>query len=118
MAKWADYGISAVRYDKERKHIQKVKVHEDNGDTFGQPSEETRSAVVSSIESGKTYVTILTSTDKKWTKGEDVHIVTIEKKKYLRTDANETEEDNLGELPEFKSTDSTPIDKSRFRGVF
>ena len=101
MDKWADYGISAVRYDKDRKHIEKVRVHKDNGDSIGQPSEKTRTSVVSSIESGTTYVTILKSMDKKWEKGEDVHIVTVKKKNYLRTDANEIEEDNLDELPEF-----------------
>ena len=71
MDKWADYGISAVRYDEEHKHIDKVKAHKDNGDTFDSPTEKTRNSVVSSIESGTTYVTILKSADKNWKKGED-----------------------------------------------
>lgn len=34
MAKWADYGISAVRYDSDDQYIDQVKVHKDNGDTI------------------------------------------------------------------------------------
>lgn len=33
-----------------------------------------------------------------WTTGEDIRVVN---NKYLRTDANNTEKDNLGELPEY-----------------
>ncbi|MCI8617247.1 MAG: DUF3892 domain-containing protein [Clostridia bacterium] len=33
-----------------------------------------------------------------WTTGEDIKVVN---NKYLRTDANNTEKDNLGELPEY-----------------
>ena len=35
MAKWADYGISAVRYSTDETHIDKVKVHEDKDTRFG-----------------------------------------------------------------------------------
>lgn len=33
-----------------------------------------------------------------WTTGEDIRVIN---NKYLRTDANKVEEDNLGELPEY-----------------
>ena len=50
MAKWADYCISAVRYNAEHTHIVKVKVHIDSGDTIGTATEWTRSEVVTAIE--------------------------------------------------------------------
>ena len=34
MAKWADYGVSAVRYDNNDEHIELVHVHVDKGDTI------------------------------------------------------------------------------------
>jgi hypothetical protein len=101
MAKWADYGISKVRYDEERTHIVKVKVHEDKGDTFGPAQEWTRKQVVSAIEAGTTFVTILTGSDGKWKKGQDVHIIIVNDVKYIRTDQNAKESDNLENLPEF-----------------
>ncbi len=101
MAKWADYCISAVRYNAEHTHIVKVKVHTDMGDTLGNDTEWTRTDVVSAIENKKTFVTITRSTDGKWKKGEDVRIITIGGVKYLRTDANSKASDNLGNLPEF-----------------
>lgn len=101
MTKWADYCISAVRYNSEHTHIVKVKVHVDSGDQIGSPTEWTRFEVVSTIENRKTFVTIARSSDGKWKKGEDVHIITVGGVKYLRTDANSKASDNLGNLPEF-----------------
>ncbi|MCI0728579.1 MAG: DUF3892 domain-containing protein [Chloroflexi bacterium] len=100
MTKWADYGIAKVRYNAERTHITKVEVREDKGDTLGSPEEWTRSQVVQAIERGKTFVTILQASGK-WSKGRDVHIITVNGVKYLRTDQNRKESDNLENLPEF-----------------
>ena len=101
MAKWADYCISSVRYNAEHTHIVKVKVHNDSGDTIGAATEWTRSEVVTAIGSDKTFVTITQTTDRKWNKGEDVRIITVNGMKYIRTDANSRASDNLGNLPEF-----------------
>ncbi len=101
MAKWADYGISKVRYDDKRKHIVKVLVHEDKGETIGGGKEWTRGQVVAAIERGKTFVTILKRDDDKWHKGQDIHTVTVNNVKYIRTDQNRTASDNLESLPEF-----------------
>jgi len=101
MNKWADYGISAVRYNEDNTHITKVKVHVDNGDTIGDANEWTRAKVVSSIEIGKTFVTILKNSEGKWTKGQDVHIVVVNGKQFTRTDKNARASDNLENLPEF-----------------
>lgn len=100
MAKWANYGISKVRYNNERTHIVKVEVRTDQGDSFGAPAEWYRSQVVSSIENGASFVTIF-QRNGKWQKGQDVHIVTIRGVKYIRTDRNSRAADNLENLPEF-----------------
>jgi hypothetical protein len=101
MEKWADYGISKVRYDNERTHIVKVQVREDKGDTIGGAAEWLRSQVVAAIERGTTFVTILKGTDGKWQKGQDVHVITVNGVKYIRTDQNRRASDNLENLPEF-----------------
>jgi len=101
MDKWADYCISAVSYNSKKTHIEKVKVHEDNGDTIGNPSVWLRTDVVSSLESDNTFVTISKGTDGKWKEGEDVRIVKVNGTKYIRTDSNKTASDNLRNLPEF-----------------
>jgi molybdopterin biosynthesis enzyme len=100
MEKWADYGISAVQYNSDRSRIIKVRVHQDNGDKIGTPTEWSRSDVVSSIEKGTTFVTIL-SNNNQWNKGADVHLVTINGVKCIRTDKNSRAADNLENLPEF-----------------
>ena len=102
MTKWADYCISAVRYDEDETHIVKVKVHADKGETVGSASEWKREDVVSAIERGNTFITILENADgKKWEKGQEVHVIKVDGKKYIRTDKNSTASDNLENLPEF-----------------
>ena len=68
MSKWADYGISAVKYNAEHTHIVKVKARRDNGDTIGSPSEQTRQNVIAAIKKGTTYVTITKNADSEWAK--------------------------------------------------
>lgn len=99
--KWADYLISAVRYNAAETHIEMVRVHEDEGDKVGAPTTWERSSVVASLEAGYTFITITKSSDSKWTRGARVGIVTVRGTKYIRTDADATPEDNLGSLPRF-----------------
>ncbi|CAI3960654.1 unnamed protein product [Commensalibacter communis] len=101
MAKWADFVITAVRYDENQEHIIKVKRRLDNGETLEKEEERTRSQVVNAIENkGYTYVTSYKKNGE-WYKGKNVSIIKVDGKKYLRTDSNKTTQDNLGELPEF-----------------
>lgn len=100
MAKWADYLVSAVRYDGNKERIEQVKVHEDKGDSVGTVKVWTRAQVVSAIGQGMTCCTILQSGDQ-WRRGEDIHVVVVGGEKFIRTDANSVKRDNLGELPEF-----------------
>ncbi len=101
MEKWADYCISAVSYSEDPKHIKEAEVRQEEGNMIGPGKIWSRSQVVSSIESGDSFITILKSEDGKWKRGEDVHIIEVKGEKYIRTDKNEIEKDNLGDLPEF-----------------
>ncbi|MGA7743883.1 MAG: DUF3892 domain-containing protein [Polyangia bacterium] len=100
MEKWADYCISAVQYTKDHTRIIKVEVRRDNGETIGNPSEETRQGVIDAIRKGVTFVTIFKN-DGKWKKGAEVGVVKIDGESFIRTDKNQRKVDNLDELPEF-----------------
>ena len=99
--KWADYLISAVRYNASGSHIDKVRAHPDNGDSIGSGSDMARSRVVTLLESGWTFCTILKSADGKWRRGADIRVVIIEGEKFIKTEPDRTKKDNLGELPRF-----------------
>lgn len=99
--KWADYLISAVRYNDAETHIEMVRVHEDEGDKVGSSTTWERSSVVASLEAGYTFMTITESSDSEWRRGAKVGIITVGGTKYIRTDADETPEDNLDSLPRF-----------------
>ena len=101
MTKWADYGISAVRYNTGRTHIEQVKAHVDNGTSIGTGSAYSRAQVVSALKQGKTFVTILYNSNQQWTKGQPVQIITVNGAEYLKTTSNGTAADNLESLPEF-----------------
>lgn len=81
--------------------VQVVNVYEDKGDAIGNATEWSRTQVVSELDRGKTFVTILRNTKGKWRKGQDVHIITVNRVKYIRTDQNQKAADNLENLPEF-----------------
>lgn len=100
MTKWADYCIWTVRYDNEHTHIISVKAYPDKGDSLGNEVEFSRAQVINYIENGTSFVTIVNN-GSKWRKGEDVHVVNRRGKKYIRTDQNDEDGDNLGSLPEY-----------------
>lgn len=101
MAKWADLLISAVRYDKDRTRIERVKVHEDLGEKVGSAKESTRASVVTNIKKGVSYMTIRKAKNGNWKKGEEVHIIKVGNEEFIRTDKNAKAADNLENLPEF-----------------
>ncbi len=101
MDKWADYAIVGVKFRDEKRHILEVKVRDDTGEKLSNERRIKREKVVELIESGKTFVTA-TLKNNKWKNGEDVGIVTIGNIKFIRTDRNNTAEDNLGKLPEYE----------------
>jgi hypothetical protein len=100
MAKWADFGVFRVKYDREHAAIVEVDVRADLGDNFGDSKKATRAEVIAAIGQGHTFVTVY-SRDGKATKGEDVRVVMIGAQKYIKTDSNGSKADNLGTLPEY-----------------
>ena len=101
MEKWADYGISAVKFNYAHTHIDKVRVHPDNGETIGASVEHARTDIVNAIKKGSTFVTILKGDDGKWKKGQPVYIIKINGIGYIKTVDNGKAADNLDNLPEF-----------------
>lgn len=98
--KWADYAITAIRYNRNRTHIEYLQVRQDDGNTLGFPLSRSRSQIVNLIKTGTTFVTAY-ERGAKWQRGDNVHVVVINGISYLRTDGNRVSKDNLGNLPEF-----------------
>jgi len=101
MAKWANYVITAVRFNSAGTHIDQVQVREDSGDSLTSATTKTRSSVVTQIESGYTYCTATEGTDGKWKKGAAVKIFEIDGEKFIKTKADSSKKDNLDYLPTF-----------------
>jgi hypothetical protein len=100
--RWADYLISAVRFNAADTHIDRVRLHRDNGDTVGEPQDASRATVVQALERGTTFITMFwNAIDNNWKKGAEVRTVTVDGVKYIRTDADRTKKDNLDRLPRY-----------------
>lgn len=101
MSKWADYAISAVRFNAAHTHIDRVRTQVDNGETIGSPLEQRRADIVDAIKAGTTFTTIFKNGNGKWNKGQPVYIVRINGTDYIKTVDNGKAVDNLDNLPEF-----------------
>jgi hypothetical protein len=101
MDKWADYGISGVKFNSAHAHIDQVQVNQDNGDSMGGAVVKRRVDVVSAIRQGTTFVTIFRGANNQWQKGQPVFIDRINGIDYLKTVPNGKPIDNLDNLPEF-----------------
>lgn len=99
--KWADYGISAVRYNSEHTRIDRVRVHTGSGKTIGPASENSRINVVSGIKNGTTLTTITKDAGGDWQQGQAIFIIKINGLDYIKTVDDEKAEDILENLPEF-----------------
>ena len=100
MIKWADYAIISVRFKEDKRHIKEVKIKEDSGEKLINERIVPREEVVKLLDGGFDVITVYKK-DGKWHKGDEVGIVEIRETKFIRTDGNSIEVDNLGELPEF-----------------
>ena len=58
MSKWANYGISAVKFNPQRTRVEKVVAQLDLEEIFGTPSEFTRNEIVAAIKRNYTFITI------------------------------------------------------------
>jgi hypothetical protein len=97
-----DYGVTAQRKDRNDV-ITAIKVHAFNPDTTVNPGQEwTKSQGVSAIDRGSRMCTMLwDSGSNQWLIQVAIRVVTSTYGKYLRTDADNTPRDNLGNLPSF-----------------
>ena len=100
--KWADYLISAVRYDSDlnNRMVAYLKVHEDVGHSVGESKTWTKAELIEALAKGKTFVTILRDGSGNWKKGYDVSI-TVSKEIFIRTDFKSIPGDFLEDLPDF-----------------
>ena len=101
MDTWADYGISAVRYDEGVQFISEIRVHRDTGTFMESGAEWSSTDVISKIDNKRPFVTLVEGGSGKWKKGQDVHIFTLDNQRFLRTDVNERANGNLENLPRF-----------------
>ena len=102
-AQWQKNVITAVHYDVNHKRIESFHVRQySEGKLSNPPVLYTRKQVLDLIDSGQKFVTA-TPGEKKgtWSLGEEVRAITSKSGRYLRTDNNQTEADNLGDLAEF-----------------
>ena len=98
MSRWADYAIVAAN-DSNASQISIVKRRPCLEGTLSEEETiETRTDIVASLRSGKTYVTARRY-GSEWVKGADIHRITVDGTDFIRTDRNETKADNLGNLP-------------------
>ncbi len=102
---WADYAITCVRYVRDaygnRLYIGWLGVRYVHASTIDSPQLWTREQVIHRIESGTRFITAFSNNGSDFYPGDDVRVVTAANwKKYLRTDGNRTDADNLGSLPE------------------
>lgn len=101
MVKWADYLISAVRYNEDHTKIEKVRQHEDKNGAVGEPLEVGRAEVASNIKNGKKYVTIYSGPKDTWRLGKKVNAFRVDSEFCIRVDKNKVNLDNLGDIVEF-----------------
>jgi len=102
MTKWADYLVSAVRYEpgSNNRIITYFKVHEDIGNSIGESRTWTKDELLNELIRGKTFATILKDQNGKWIKGEEVTISSF-KEIFVRSDFKNVPGDYLQNIAEF-----------------
>lgn len=100
LQKWADYLISAVKTNPNRPCVDTLEVHSDLGNMVCQTEILTRIDVIANIKKGVTYSTVFRTAMGKWRKGEDVYLVTVDGKEFLRTDKKSIAQDQFESVPE------------------
>jgi hypothetical protein len=102
LEKWADYLISAVRYnsDSSKRIISHFKVHVDNGDSIGESRTWTKEEVLMAFSTGHNFSAIIKDSNGKWKKGADISISRFDDS-FFRTDLKDIPGDYLEEVTEF-----------------
>lgn len=100
VAKWADYLISAVRYNGDHKIVKAIQ-HEDKDGAVGEGIEVERATLASNIKNGKKYMTIYSGPKNTWIMGKKVNTARVDGEYCIRVDSNKVDLDNLGDIVEF-----------------
>ena len=102
MDKWADCLISAVKTSADQIYIDFVQCHSDFGCVVCENIILSRADLISKIKKGNSCTTVFRTPMGKWRKGEEVRLVIVDGKDFLRIDlANTVASDNFGDVPEF-----------------
>lgn len=98
--KWADYVLTAVRYNSMRTRITDVQMRLDLGDKLGKAENYSRQQVVSLLNQNRTIVTAFYKQGT-WHIGDTVETFTRNGIDFIRTVGNQGTADNLGNIAEF-----------------
>lgn len=85
MNKWADYGVSSVKYDADRRIAKYFRVHPDRGDHLGPPAEYDRPTIIDALKSGLSFVAV-ESEGSEWRKGRALTLETVRNAEFLSID--------------------------------
>lgn len=100
MSDWADYIITAVRYDGTK--IDTVKRRRERDGELSDAVEIPRVAVAHDLEYDVSYCTAIRDQDTgQWKRGDDVEAFEQNGELFIRTEEGEDPADNLEGLPEF-----------------
>lgn len=100
MSKWADYLVSAVRYDETKTRIELVTLHKDEGSKVVSPFCANREDFFTALRNGQTAITIHDK-DGQWKKGKKISIHKCNGSEFIRTDNNSINQDSLDQVKEF-----------------
>ncbi len=100
MSRWADYLVSAVRYDPDRRITHAIQ-HADAEDGIGGGQKIDRETLSANLKKGLGYCTIF-SGGQNWTRGDRINLVRAGGGYSIRTDLNKAGYDNLRLVPEIE----------------
>ena len=96
------YGVSRVRRSDEDKPIEQLLVWKLNGELrWKKIGWRPRQQVIKAVEEGVPYITLVPDTVwLRMVEGAPIHVVTLERGKFLRTDRHPIADDDLGNVPQ------------------
>lgn len=103
MATWTDYDyvVTGKKYSAGDLHIQSIEVREYEPGKLVRARAMTRPEAIELMSKGKKFVTATFNKDKKsWDLGAPLQIIKVETR-FIKTQADKTEKDNLENLPDF-----------------
>lgn len=101
MSERADFYIEKVRYNKDHTRIVWVSVRQDSDRKLSGAHNMMRKKMMSLMQEGKQFMTIHRNPEGKYRKGQKISVIRVKGIEYLRTDQNQTEKDQLEDLPEY-----------------